>query len=214
LLYNQSSQKGDIYLQSFEDDLPVVELQEGKTIVKINDILTKGEEMDIEADLVVLVTGMVPNANDTAGSLLKIPRGRDNFYNEIHMKLRPVETVIDGIIIAGTCQGPKNITESINSSLSAAVKSFTLIHKGELELEPIVAFVDANSCLWCDECSTACPYEAIKQVEENGKKVAQINQSVCKGCGMCLPVCPSDSIELTAYSNKEIESMIDALITQ
>lgn len=214
LLYNQSSQKGDIFLQSFEDDLPVVELQEGKTIVKINDILTKGEELDVEADLVVLVTGMVPNANDTVGSLLKIPRGRDKFYNEIHMKLRPVETVIDGITIAGTCQGPKNIVESINSSLAAAAKSFTLIHKGELELEPIVASVDQDSCSWCNECSIACPYEAIKQVEEKGKKVAQINQSVCKGCGMCLPVCPSDSIELTAFSNNEIESMIDALVTQ
>ncbi len=214
LLYNQSLKKGDIYLQSFEDDLPVVEIQEGKTIVKINDILTKGEELDVEADLVVLVTGMVPSANDSVGSLLKIPRGRDNFYNEIHMKLRPVETVIDGITIAGTCQGPKNIVESVNSSLSAAVKSFSLVHKGELELEPIVATVDPNTCSWCDKCSTACPFEAIKQEEKNGKKVALINQSVCKGCGMCLPVCPSDSIELTAYSNKEIESMIDALITE
>jgi heterodisulfide reductase subunit A2 len=214
LLYNQSSKAGDIYLQSFEDDLPTVEVQGGKTIVKINDVLTKGEELEVEADLVVLVTGMVPRANDTVGSMLKIPKGRDKFFNEIHMKLRPVEIVIDGITIAGTCQGPKNITESINSALAASIKSFTLVNKGELELEPIIATVDNATCSWCEKCSTACPYDAISQVEENGKQLAFINHSVCKGCGMCLPVCPSDSIELTAYSNKEVESMIDALITQ
>jgi heterodisulfide reductase subunit A len=211
LLYNQSSQKGDIYLQSFEDDLPVVELQKDKTIVKINDILTKGEELEVEADLVVLATGMVPRANDSVGALLKIPRGRDHFFNEIHMKLRPVETVIDGVLIAGTCQGPKNIVESLNSSLAAAAKSYKLVHKGKLELEPIVAVVNVRTCIWCNKCSDACPFEAVIKISENGKEVAYINESVCKGCGMCLPVCPTDSIELTAYSNKEIESMIDAL---
>ena len=214
ILYNQASRMGDVFLQSFEDDLPVVEEQNGKTIVKINDILTKGEQLEMEADLVVLATGMVPRSDDSVGALLKIPRGRDHFYNEIHMKLRPVETVIDGVTIAGTCQGPKNIIESVNSSLAAAVKSYALVHKGELEMEPVVASVDPDSCKWCNSCLAACPYEAIEQISLNGNKVALINESVCKGCGMCLPVCPSDSIELTAFSNKEIESMIDALANQ
>lgn len=214
VLYSKSLKAGDIYLQSFEDDPPVVEEIEGKTIIRVNDILTNGEEMEVEADLVVLVTGMVPRADDALGTILKIPRGRDNFYNEIHMKLRPVETVIDGITIAGTCQGPKNTVESLSSSLAAAAKSFTLIHSGELEMEPVVATVDPNTCAWCDKCSNACPFGAVVPVNEKGKKIATINQSVCKGCGMCLPVCPTDSIELTAYTNLEVESMIEALATQ
>jgi heterodisulfide reductase subunit A len=212
VLYAESLKLGDIYLQSYEDGLPKV-IQEGKkSIVKINDILTKGRELEVEADLVVLVTGMVPRADNSVGNLFKLPKGRDKFYNEIHMKLRPVETVIDGVTIAGTCQGPKNIMESVNSALSAATKSFSYVSKGELETEPIVAQIDANACTWCGICAEACPFDAISMSEIDGKSIAQINNSVCKGCGMCTPVCPPDAIDLIAYSSKEIMSMIDALV--
>jgi heterodisulfide reductase subunit A len=211
ILYNESLKKGDIYLQSYEDDPPVVYREHDKTIVKINDILTAKREMSVVADLVVLVTGMVPRADNYVASLFKLPRGRDKFFNEIHMKLRPVETVIDGITICGACQGPKNIMESVNSALSAAAKSFSYVSKGELELEPIIAKIDKDLCTWCGACAEACPFDAIKTVKDDKKDIAAINNSVCKGCGMCLPVCPVDAINLIAYSNSEIESMIDAL---
>jgi heterodisulfide reductase subunit A2 len=213
VLYDESSRLGDIYLQSFENNPPVVERKGNKTLVSINDVLTTDKKLEVEADLVVLVTGMVPRKDHSIGTLLKVPKGRDKFYNEIHMKLRPVETVIDGITIAGACQGPKNITESINSALSAATKSFSLVASGELALEPIIATVDEDACDWCDACEKACPYGAISPVETKGKMVAQVNKSVCKGCGMCLPVCPSNAINLTGFSDREVEKMMDALIT-
>ena len=211
VLYNESLKKGDIYLQSYEDDPPTVSREHDKTTVKINDILTAKREMSVEADLVVLVTGMVPRAEDSVASLFKIPKGRDKFFNEIHMKLRPVETVIDGITICGACQGPKNIMESVNSALSAAAKSFSYVSKGELELEPIIAKIEKDLCSWCGACAKACPFDAIRMEKLGIKDMAVINNSVCKGCGMCLPVCPVDAINLIAYSNSEIESMIDAL---
>jgi len=211
VLYDESSKMGDIYLQSYEDDPPVVSVNNNTTIVKINDIMTGRKELEVEADLVVLVTGMEPRKDNTVGSLLKLPRGRDNFFNEIHMKLRPVETVIDGITISGTSQGPKNIMETMNSALSAATKSYSYISKGELELEPIVAKIDKGLCSWCDACTKACPFDAVKMIETAGKQIASINNSVCKGCGMCLPVCPTDAIDLISFSNREIEDMIDAL---
>jgi len=212
VLYDESSKLGDIYLQSFENDPPVVELKDGKTVVRINDILTEHKPLEVEADLVVLVTGMVPRKDNATGELLKVPKGRDKFFNEIHMKLRPVETVIDGVTIAGASQGPKNIMESMNSALSAAAKSFSLVDAGELALEPIVATVDPKSCEWCGKCEEACPFSALSKLEIEGKTVVQVNETICKGCGMCLPVCPIDAIELTGYSNKEIEYMIEALI--
>lgn len=212
ILYADSLRSGDIYLQSYEDGLPTVTVAGKKTIVKINDILTNGKEIEVEADLVVLVTGMVPRADNKVGSLFKIPKGRDKFYNEIHMKLRPVETVIDGVTIAGACQGPKNIAESVNSALSAATKSYSIISKGELESEPLVAKVDPDKCTWCGACETACPFDAILKSEKEGKIIAAINNAVCKGCGMCAPACEPDAINVTACSSAEIMSMIDALV--
>lgn len=212
VLYDESSRLGDIYLQSFEHDPPTVEKVGKDTIVKIKDILTKDRELEVAADLVVLVTGMVPRQDNSIGNLLKVPHSRDKFFNEIHMKLRPVETVIDGVIISGTSQGPKNIMESMNSALAAATKSFSLISSGELALEPTVATVDAKTCEWCGKCEEACPYSAFEKVEVDGKFVAKVNPAICKGCGMCLPVCPVNALNLIGLSDNDVENMIDALV--
>ena len=211
LLYADSLQMGDLYLQFDEENPPLIRSEGKKTFVTVTDILTAGRELEMEVDLVVLVTGMVPRADKSIGTMLKLPKGRDKFFNEIHMKLRPVETVIDGITIAGTCQGPKNISESVNSALSAATKSFSYVSKGTLETEPIVAEVEHDVCSWCNMCTEACPFDAIEKQEVNGKEVAVINASVCKGCGMCTPVCPVDAIDLIGYTSEEMMSMIDVL---
>jgi heterodisulfide reductase subunit A len=209
--YSDALKMGDVFLQSADNELPVVFKKENKTFVKLNDILTEQRKLELEADLVILVTSMVPREDHSTSDLFKLPKGRDKFLKEIHLKLRPVETVIDGITIAGTCQGPMNITESINSSLSAATKSFSYVSQGELELEPIVAKVDGEKCTWCNACIVACPFNAIKKVDTGTKSIAVVNISTCKGCGMCLPVCPTDAIELSTFSNPEVEEMIDML---
>ncbi len=212
ILYDESSILGDIYLQSFEHDPPVVEKVGNETIVKIKDILTKDKEIEVAADLVVLVTGMTPRKDNAIGNLLKIPKGRDKFFNEIHMKLRPVETVINGVTIAGASQGPKNIMESMNSALSAATKSFSIVASGELALEPVIAEVNEETCEWCGKCDEACPYSAFSKVEKDGKFIAKVNPAICKGCGMCLPVCPVNALNIIGMTDEDVEDMIDALI--
>lgn len=211
LLYAESLQMGDLYLQFNDDTAPEIRKEGKKTVVMIKDILSAGRELEMEVDLVVLVTGMVPRSDQSIGRMFKLPKGRDKFYNEVHMKLRPVETVIDGVTIAGACQGPKNISESVNSALSAATKSFSYISKGTLATEPIVAEIDHDACSWCVKCAEACPFDAIEKQEMNGKEVAVVNASVCKGCGMCTPVCPVDAINLIGYKSQEIMSMISVL---
>ncbi|MGA3012505.1 MAG: FAD-dependent oxidoreductase [Bacteroidales bacterium] len=213
ILYEQASKNGDIFLKYDEKTPPVVEPSGNKILVKVKDELTRRQEMEAEVDLVVLVTGMVPRSDSkTIAELLKIPVGNDKFFNEIHPKLRPVETVINGVFLGGSCQGPKNISESIQSSLSAAVKINALTKNPTIMLEPIIARVNFETCTWCGKCAEVCEYNAIHPLEMFGRTVASVNEAVCKGCGMCAPVCPADAIDIAQYSNNEIEGMIDGFV--
>lgn len=214
LLYEEAARNGDLFLKFDDDDPPEVSLEEKRISITMRDQLTLGMELEIKPDLLVLVTGMVPSKGyEKTAELFKAPLGRDKFFNEVHPKLRPVETVIDGIFIAGTGQGPKNITESVKSGLSAVSKAHALLREEKIELDPTIASIDPKQCSWCELCSSICPFDAIQMEEHNGKQVAAIVSASCKGCGMCNPVCPTDAIDLIGYTNHEMEGMIESLIS-
>jgi heterodisulfide reductase subunit A len=160
----------------------------------------------------VLVTGMVPRANDDLTKALKLPVGKSGFYNEIHPKLRPVETVVDGAYICGACQGPKTSAESVASGLAAVTQSAAILKRGTAELDPLVATVDADACTWCGACETTCPYDAISKVPLDGKEIASIATTSCKGCGGCVPVCPANAIDLQGYTDAQVRGMIDGML--
>jgi heterodisulfide reductase subunit A len=122
-----------------------------------------------------------------------------------------VETVIDGVFIAGASQGPKTLAESVASSMAAVSKSAALLLKGYVDLEPLVAKVNPELCTWCGACMKACPYEAVQRVSIDGKEIAEISAILCKGEGACVPVCPHQAIDIEGYTNEQIESMIDAM---
>lgn len=213
VLYTQSSKQGDLFFKYEDKDIPVVEKDGKSTIVKVKDSLTARKDMEIEADLVVLVTAMVAREDSTKISeLFKIPIGRDRFFNEIHPKLKPVETVIKGVYIGGTCQGPKNVSESVQSSLAGAAKITALLKSGTVMVDPIIARVDTNACTWCGKCADVCDYGALKVIEVDGKKVAAVNKAVCTGCGICAPICPENAIEIAQYTDQGIEAMIDGFM--
>ncbi len=143
--------------------------------------------------------------------MLKLPVGLDGFFNEIHPKLRPVETVLDGVLIAGAAQGPKNVPESVSSSMSAVAKSAALLMKGFIDLDPFVARVDPTLCAWCGACAEECPYNAIGEVVAGDKSVAVVNSTICKGCGVCVAACEPKALEVEGYTHSQVTSMIDAL---
>ncbi len=211
VLYEEASRKGAVFVRFSEDEPPEVERPNGNLKVRVRDLLTGGEQLEIEVDLVVLITGMVPNKTDDLVNVLKIPIGSDRFFNEIHPKLRPVETVINGIFIAGACQAPRNSSEAVASSLAAASKSAALLMKGYIELEPLVAAVNAERCKWCGLCAEACLYSAIEKTELEGQERATVNKALCKGCGACVPVCPQDAIDIEGYTDSQVKAMIGAL---
>ena len=212
LAFAESRKCGSLYLRFPDDDPPEVARDEQGLTVTLRDLLTAGEEVTIRADLVVLVTGMVPRSNDELIQALKLPVGNDGFFNEIHPKLRPVETVVDGVMIAGTCQGPKTAGESVASGLAAVAQSAAMLKLGHAELDPQVAVVNAAACTACGACLTACPFDAISEVTLDGTKAAHVDAAGCKGCGACAPVCPEDAIDLLGYTDAQMRAMIDGLV--
>ena len=214
LLYERALKQGSLFVRFDDAEPPQVTAENGKLTVRVKDRLSKGEEVEIASDLVVLVTGMVPRENSRLIDVLKLPVGKDGFLNEIHPKLRPVETVIDGVFIAGAAQGPKTLAESVISAMAAVSKTSALLLKGYVDLEPLVARVDSEACTWCGACAEACRYGAIERTTVNGKEVARVSAVLCKGEGACVPACERQAIAVEGYTNEQVESMIDALVRE
>lgn len=213
LMYTESRKRGSVYMKFPEDTPPAVARNEaGQLTVTTHDTLTDGEELTIAADVVVLVTGMVPRKNESLIKALKLPVGSDGFFNEIHPKLRPVETMVDGVMIAGACQAPASASESVSSALAAATQCGAMLKRGIAELDPLVATVNADLCTWCGLCQESCPYDAVEQLATGGREVAAITSTICKGCGGCVPICPANAIDLLGSTDEQIRSMIDGLL--
>jgi heterodisulfide reductase subunit A2 len=212
-LYTESRKAGSVFLKFAPEAPPEIRREDGGGLtVTVRDLLTENAELAIPVDLVVLVTGMVPRANEELVNVLKLPAGSDGFFNEIHPKLRPVETVVDGVLIAGACQGPKTSAESVASGLAAVTQSAAVLKKGYTELDPLVAIVDPIACTACGDCLTACPYDAISMTEGADRHAAVISPTGCKGCGGCVPICPENAIDLLGYTDAQVSAMIESLV--
>ncbi len=214
LMTDEALRGGSMFLKFPDEEPPAISMEGDKLTVVVKDQLTDNEEITIHPDLVVLVTGMEARENAELVNVLKLPVGMDGFFNEVHPKLRPVETVMDGLLIAGTSQGPKNIPESVSSAMASAAKAGALLLSGQLDLEPFVAVVDTETCTWCGQCAKDCPYQAIEEVQKDGRAVAQVNTTLCKGCGACVPGCASQSIAVEGSTHLQVMGMIDALVQE
>lgn len=184
----------------------------GKLIVRGTDTLS-GKLLEIEADLVVLATGVVaPREGDRLAQALSLARDEHGFFTELHPKLAPVETMTSGIYLAGCCQGPKDIPAAVAQASAAAAKVAILFSKEKLESEPLVSEVRELKCIGCFKCKDVCPYGAIEEKDlPSGKKVALVIESVCAGCGLCTATCPTGAIQLRGFSDNQILGEVMAL---
>lgn len=192
--------------------------QKGDKIVVMGSDIAVGVQVEIEADMVVLATAIQPQKGaDTLAQKLGISYDKYHFYSEAHAKLRPVECATAGIYLAGACQGPKDIPETVSQASAAAAKVMTLFSRDQLEREPIVAKVREAGCVGCFACKKVCPYGAVEEKEIRDRQgnlikvVAYVNPGVCGGCGTCQATCPSKSVELDGYTDEQIIAMIEAL---
>lgn len=168
---------------------------------------------EITTELVVLVPALVPRADaDDFARVLRISQSGDGFYLEAHPKLRPMDTFTGGIFIAGCCQGPKDIQDTVSMASGAAARAATILSKKELEAEPQIACVDEDVCSGCSVCISVCAYKAIELVKEDEKSHARVDEALCKGCGACVGTCPSGAMQQHGFKDKQILPTIEETI--
>ena len=164
-----------------------------------------------EADLVVLAVGMQARDDvEDIAALLKLPRSADGFFLEAHPKLRPVDTAVDGVFLAGCCQGPKDIPDTIAQAKAAASSSLIPLLRGTVPVESATAIVDAELCAGCGMCVDVCPFGAPALDPLYG--VSVVNAVLCKGCGTCAAVCPSKAMRLQHFTPEQVLAQVDALV--
>ncbi len=190
-------------------DVAQTPAEKGKLIVVAEDTLL-GIVRRTPVDMVVLSVGLEPrkDAADLA-RIFSISRSRDGFFLERHPKLAPVSTASDGIFIAGSCQSPKDIPDSVAQGAAAAANALSLIDRKEVTLEPTVAVIDEESCSGCKICIGLCPYNAITFDET--KKVSRVNDALCKGCGVCVAACPSGAIEQRNFTDDQLLAEVESV---
>jgi heterodisulfide reductase subunit A2 len=181
-----------------------------KLAVRAEDTLIQ-KQVEVPADLVVLSIGLVPRGetNEIAG-LLGLTRSGDGFLAESHPKLRPVETMVDGVFLAGTCQGPKDIVESICQAKAAASSALAPLCQGKVKIESATSFVEEDLCAGCGLCAAACAYGALG-LDGRTHKIS-VNQVLCKGCGACAAACPSKAIQVMQFTPRQILSQVAAMV--
>jgi heterodisulfide reductase subunit A len=166
----------------------------------------------VEVDMVVLSTGFEPQADAAhIGSLFGVSRGKDGFFLERHPKLAPVETANQGIYLAGTCQSPKDIPDTVAQAGGAAAIALSLLDQGKIALDPVIAQSNNMYCAGCGQCVKACPYGAISLVDG----FASVNSFLCKGCGTCAAACPNKAMLLVNFEDRQVvNEIIGALSIQ
>jgi heterodisulfide reductase subunit A len=201
--------------------------KDGKMIVKGADTLLGARPVEIEADMVVLATAGVANEGAEAlAQKIHVSYDAHKFFAEAHPKLKPVETNTAGIFLAGACQAPKDIPESVAAASGAAVKVAALFSNDQLTREPLIAVVNRqappvySSCVGCFLCQAVCPYQAIEREEIRNRSgqvikiLAKVNPGLCQGCGTCVALCRTKAIDIYGYTNEQVYTEVMAILNE
>jgi len=214
-LYSKARDLEVKFVKFIEEAGPeITEAPDKKLLVSVYDMLA-GHEVKLTTDWVVLSTPLIPHKDSIIlARTLKIPISPDGFLMEAHLKLRPVDTQMDGIFLAGAATGPKDVPESIVSAKAAAARAAILMANKRMRTEAITAVVNPDLCRGCGRCEEVCEFKAIELVEVAPKVVnARVNEISCKGCGTCSVSCPTGAISMRHFSERQINAMVEAAIT-
>jgi len=213
--YSEARENQVKFVKHIEEVTPeITQEPEGKLTVTAYDALS-GLEMKLPCDWVVLSTPLIPRKEEVIlARMLKIPISQDGFLMEAHLKLRPVDTQMDGIFVAGAATGPKDVPESIVSAKAAAARAAILMANKKMRTEAITAGVNPDLCRGCGRCEEVCEFKAIELVEIAPKTVnARVNEISCKGCGTCSVTCPTGAITMKHFTERQVNAMVEAALT-
>jgi len=212
-LYEAASRAGVQFIRYNPERTPQEEITWQGEYLQVYDNLL-GVELRIPSDLVVLVVGLHPST-DALADQLKLSRSEDGFYMELHPKLGPVQTAVQGVFLAGTSQGAKDVREAMAQAMAAAGKAGALLARGKIEKEPLTAHLIADLCAGCMRCVKVCPYSAIEQIGKPGKDGSvRIIEAACMGCGTCAAECNFSAIEMPYFTKDQIMAQIDAALSE
>jgi heterodisulfide reductase subunit A-like polyferredoxin len=211
--YRQSSEAKTLFLMYEKGDRPVIHKASPKEdcemLIEVNEKLS-GEQIEIPADLVVLMVGMEAREDShEIARVVNISQDRDGWFIESHPKLEPVATTTDGVFIAGTCVAPKDIPDTVSQARAAAARILARIAKGQIEVDAAYSVVNEDLCSGCRFCNQLCPYSAIEYDEE--KKHSHIISALCKGCGVCVAACPSGAIKGRHFTDQQVLAQLEGL---
>lgn len=207
--YNRVTDEGAIYIRG---KVSKVYLDNGKIIVLGADTLS-GKQVEVETDMVVLATGMVPTKrSEEFVRKLKIQCDAKGFLSEAHPKLRPVESQTTGIYLAGAGQGPKDIPEVVAQASGSASKAIAIVSQNKIKFEPTIAGVDEDLCSGCSICVSVCPFNARELDKE--KMVVKVIEALCQGCGSCSAACPSGAAQQRNLADRQIEQMVVSVLEE
>jgi heterodisulfide reductase subunit A len=185
--------------------------KDGRLVVAAEDTML-GTPVEIPVDMVVLGTGLTARHDaEKVAQVLGISQSADRFFMEAHPKLRPVATNVDGIFLAGCCQGPKDIPDTVAQASAAAAEAISLSTQGEIEVEPTTATINPDLCAGCKLCIEICPYSAIDFLDARG--ISVVNEALCKGCGACTAICPSKAASQNHFTQDQVLSEVEGMVT-
>jgi len=213
--YRTAADKNVRFVPWTPEDRPQVEAaenDEGELVVRVTVADTiLGQRLELDADLLVLSAAVVPSAgSQQAARLFKTALSQDGFFQEAHVKLRPVDFAADGVFHCGTAHYPKHISESLSQAYGAAGRAAALLSRDTVTASGSVCDVRENDCVSCGACIQVCTYGAIAFHETASGKKATVNSVLCKGDGLCNAVCPTSAISLKHYTDEELLGQIDA----
>ncbi len=210
--YRRCQEEGTIFIRGKVAEITdqAISPEEKDKLVAVAEDTLLGQTIRVPVDMVVLCVAMEAKKDAVeVGRIFGINQGADDFFLEEHPKLGPLNTSTDGIFIAGTCQGPKDITDTVAQASGAAAKALSLAKRGKVQVPSAISWIDPDICIGCQVCIGLCPYSAIDF--DSRRSVSVVNEALCKGCGSCAAFCPSSAAQIKHFKEKQIFAEMDGI---